>query len=84
MSENHSSTENRGEKSNLQFQCMNFRKFFDRCDGIFLNFHWTKDSLANSFSVASKKNRLHDVYVGLDVFGRGCPGGGGFYSADVN
>lgn len=30
-----------------------------------------------------KPNRVRDIYVGLDVWGRGCPGGGGFNSAYV-
>ncbi|XP_043286773.1 cytosolic endo-beta-N-acetylglucosaminidase isoform X2 [Venturia canescens] len=55
--------------------------FFDSCDGIFLNYNWSDSSLANSFAVADKSKRVFDVYVGLDVWGRGCPGGGGFNSA---
>jgi len=27
--------------------------------------------------------RTHDVYVGVDVFGRGCHGGGGFNTVEV-
>lgn len=30
-----------------------------------------------------EENRLRNVYVGLDVWGRGCPGGGGFQSEYV-
>ena len=52
--------------------------FFDVCDGIFLNYTWTEELLANS--VLFDPIRRFDVYVGLDVFGRGCPGGGGFDS----
>lgn len=68
--------------------------FFDVCDGIFLNYTWKvsspapsaccknpPDDLSNSVDhLRSKKEprRIHDVYVGVDVFGRGCFGGGGF------
>ncbi|XP_014211240.1 cytosolic endo-beta-N-acetylglucosaminidase [Copidosoma floridanum] len=55
--------------------------FFDRCDGIFLNYTWTDAGLIKSAAGASKRNRMRDIYVGLDVWGRGCPGGGGFNSA---
>uniref|UniRef100_A0ABD2WL15 Cytosolic endo-beta-N-acetylglucosaminidase n=1 Tax=Trichogramma kaykai TaxID=54128 RepID=A0ABD2WL15_9HYME len=55
--------------------------FFERCDGIFLNYTWSDSGLIKSAIKAEKQNRLHDVYVGLDVWGRGCPGGGGFNSA---
>lgn len=50
--------------------------FFDVCDGIYLNYNWDDDKLANSAKLAGK--RTVDVYVGVDVFGRGTPGGGGF------
>lgn len=33
---------------------------------------------------AEKDNRVRDIYVGLDIWGRGCPGGGGFNSAHVS
>ncbi len=38
------------------------------------------DSLANSLSHLEEgcQSRRQDVYVGVDVFGRGCYGGGGF------
>lgn len=54
-----------------------------KCDGIFLNYNWTERGLASSLILAKKENREKDVYVGLDVWGRGCPGGGGFNSAYV-
>ena len=53
-----------------------FRPFFDSCDGIFLNYAWTTDDLASSAQFSA--TRQADVYVGVDVFGRGCFGGGGF------
>ena len=64
--------------------------FLDACDGIFLNYTWKvgtggdddKESLDNSLSYLQSRNmresRRRDVYVGVDVFGRGCFGGGGF------
>lgn len=55
--------------------------YFLKCDGIFLNYNWTEKGLANSLALAKKENRERDIYVGLDVWGRGCPGGGGFNSA---
>ncbi|KAJ8890082.1 hypothetical protein PR048_009589 [Dryococelus australis] len=52
------------------------RTFFDNCDGIFLNYCWTDEKLKNS--VKNAGSRKQDVYVGVDVFGRGCFGGGGY------
>ncbi|KFM56630.1 Cytosolic endo-beta-N-acetylglucosaminidase, partial [Stegodyphus mimosarum] len=52
------------------------RDFFYGCDGIFLNYNWKDEDLKLSVSEAGL--RKTDVYVGLDVFGRGCLGGGGF------
>lgn len=52
--------------------------FFDVCDGIFLNYTWKPENLAHSRELALKNNRIYDVYVGIDVFGRGSFGGGGF------
>ncbi|KAJ8959126.1 hypothetical protein NQ318_022384 [Aromia moschata] len=52
------------------------RFFFDACDGIFLNYSWTEKQLINTVEVA--KHRNHDVFVGIDVFGRNMFGGGMF------
>lgn len=49
---------------------------FDVCDGVFLNYCWKEVGLRASAQLAGA--RSSDVYVGVDVFGRGCPGGGGF------
>jgi len=57
--------------------------FFDACDGIFLNYIWNDWMLASSKSLAGE-NRATQVYVGIDVFGRGCFGGGGYNSAAVS
>ena len=66
------------------------KPFFDLCDGIFLNYTWTcpdkdgedgevsLDNLANSISALDNDSRRTDIFVGVDVFGRGCIGGGGF------
>ncbi|XP_066917275.1 cytosolic endo-beta-N-acetylglucosaminidase-like isoform X2 [Clytia hemisphaerica] len=56
--------------------CADNRLFFDVCDGIFLNYNWSPIHLTES--LAQAKQRKHDVYVGVDIFGRGCPGGGGW------
>lgn len=61
-----------------------FREFFLNCDGIFLNYNWTESKLANSYTLVKNHNQnVHNIYVGLDVWGRGCPGGGGFNSTYV-
>ena len=57
--------------------------FFDVCDGIFLNYNWSPDHLKHSIEIAGEKRR-HDIYVGVDVFGRGCFGGGGWNTHLVN
>lgn len=54
------------------------RTFFDNCDGIFLNYTWKEENLKTSAENAG--SRRLDVYVGVDVFGRNCYGGGGFNS----
>ncbi|RNA15161.1 cytosolic endo-beta-N-acetylglucosaminidase [Brachionus plicatilis] len=50
--------------------------FFHMTDGIFLNYTWKDQNLKNSLDMA--KERFRDVFVGIDVFGRGCHGNGGF------
>lgn len=47
---------------------------FRICDGIYLNYCWNEVCLKNSLTNAG--SRQFDVYVGIDVFGRGCFGGG--------
>ena len=34
--------------------------------------------------MAISAGRQYDVYVGVDVFGRGCLGGGGYNTCEVN
>jgi len=59
------------------------RPFMDNCDGIFLNYNWrTPDSDPPRYSLENSvvtvgEGRKADIYVGVDVFGRGCIGGGG-------
>jgi len=57
--------------------CTENRIFFDACDGIFLNYNWSFHDLQHSLYLSGEERR-HDVYVGVDVFGRGCYGGGGW------
>lgn len=51
-------------------------RFFDACDGIFLNYCWKEEGLKESIVYAGE--RVKDVFVGVDVYGRGCFGGGKF------
>ncbi|XP_038877781.1 LOW QUALITY PROTEIN: cytosolic endo-beta-N-acetylglucosaminidase 1-like [Benincasa hispida] len=50
--------------------------FFDISDGIFVNYWWREDAPKKSVAVAGE--RKHEVYMGIDVFGRGTFGGGGW------
>ncbi|CAG8481137.1 11262_t:CDS:2 [Gigaspora rosea] len=50
--------------------------FFNVCDGMFTNYHYGKNGPAMSAMVAGSRNR--DVYTGIDTYGRGTYGGGGF------
>ncbi|KAK6227747.1 Glycoside hydrolase [Theobroma cacao] len=50
------------------------KPFFDICDGIFMNYTWKEDYPKLSGTVAG--DRKFDVYMGIDVFGRGTYGGG--------
>lgn len=52
------------------------RIFFDACDGLFTNYNWKEEQLERTQRLAGP--RLNDVYVGVDVFGRGDVIGGGF------
>ena len=51
--------------------------FLDACDAIFLNYTWNNDNLRRSYLMSHALSRNHDVFVGIDVFGRNCFGGGG-------
>ncbi|XP_046677910.1 cytosolic endo-beta-N-acetylglucosaminidase 1 [Homalodisca vitripennis] len=52
------------------------KPFFDVCDGIFLNYVWKPADLQESLREAG--TRRHDVFVGVDVWGRNCYQDGGF------
>ncbi|XP_071055592.1 uncharacterized protein [Onthophagus taurus] len=54
----------------------NNRCFFDCCDGIFLNYFWNEEKIAKTQIQAG--DRRFDVYVGIDIWGRGTYGGGQF------
>ncbi|XP_055328194.1 cytosolic endo-beta-N-acetylglucosaminidase-like [Paramacrobiotus metropolitanus] len=67
-------------KGSLKWQnCLNEEnmKFFHVVDGIFLNYNWSLSDLAKAKKTATPY-RKYDVFVGVDVFGRGCYGGGGW------
>ena len=53
-------------------------KYFEEADSIFLNYTWNWSKLVRSRKQASIYDRKKDVFVGVDVFGRNCYGGGGF------
>ena len=61
-----------------KISCLVCRIFFSASDAIFLNYGWDKEKLKNSSERCQKLHRPFDVYVGVDVWGRGCFGGGGF------
>ncbi|KAG2723979.1 hypothetical protein I3843_02G172600 [Carya illinoinensis] len=50
------------------------KPFFDICDGIFVNYTWKENYPRLSAAIAG--DRKFDVYMGIDVFGRGTYGGG--------
>ncbi|KAH7433439.1 hypothetical protein KP509_07G070000 [Ceratopteris richardii] len=61
--------------------CLNQQNkcFFDLCDGLFVNYTWKGDYPKKSAEMAGH-TRQYDVYMGIDVFGRGTYGGGGYQS----
>lgn len=54
------------------------RVFFEGCDGIFTNYNWTEQSLVGMGAYSVARDRLADIYVGVDVFARGEVVGGKF------
>ncbi|XP_048847868.1 cytosolic endo-beta-N-acetylglucosaminidase [Brienomyrus brachyistius] len=54
------------------------RVFFQACDGFFTNYNWTAQSLEWMQTYPVAKERLADIYVGVDVFARGEVVGGKF------
>ena len=49
--------------------------FFEAADAIFINYTWKEGTPSQVAAVAGA--RKHDVYMGVDVFGRNTYGGGG-------
>uniref|UniRef100_A0A0N5ADE0 Mannosyl-glycoprotein endo-beta-N-acetylglucosaminidase n=1 Tax=Syphacia muris TaxID=451379 RepID=A0A0N5ADE0_9BILA len=45
-------------------------EWFNITDGIFLNYSWKLEQLSKTRQLAGERN--HQVYVGIDCFGRGC------------
>nr|XP_016846755.1 PREDICTED: cytosolic endo-beta-N-acetylglucosaminidase isoform X4 [Anolis carolinensis] len=54
----------------------NNKVYFDVCDGFFTNYNWKEEHLLRTRELAD--DRRVDVYVGVDVFGRGDVVSGGF------
>uniref|UniRef100_A0A3B3ZNA2 Cytosolic endo-beta-N-acetylglucosaminidase n=1 Tax=Periophthalmus magnuspinnatus TaxID=409849 RepID=A0A3B3ZNA2_9GOBI len=54
----------------------NNRSFFDVCDGFFTNYNWTEQNLEWMKGYSAVQGRQADVYIGVDVFGRGDVVGG--------
>ncbi|EJW84612.1 glycosyl hydrolase family 85 protein [Wuchereria bancrofti] len=52
------------------------QRWFDITDGIFLNYIWNVKQL--STSAIRAKHRHRNIFVGIDCFGRGCHGDGGW------
>ncbi|CAH0398116.1 unnamed protein product [Chilo suppressalis] len=52
------------------------KPFFDACDGIFTNYSWTVEHVKESSKLAGE--RITDLYIGVDVWGRNFYGGGQF------
>ena len=59
------------------------KPLFDICDGIFTNYWWRERQLSNTARVASALGRPKDVFAGVDVWGRGTLGNGGFNVGEV-
>lgn len=62
----------------------NFRRFFEICDAIVLDFRYINSFLTNRTAIGYKNKRPRSVHIGVDVAGERCPGGGGFNLAFVN
>ncbi|KAJ1506802.1 hypothetical protein HMI54_004790 [Coelomomyces lativittatus] len=60
------------------------KPFFDVCSGIFTNYTWKETYPKDSVTMCPEK--AHDIFTGIDVFGRNTFGGGQFnvsFAADV-
>ncbi|CAH8875393.1 unnamed protein product [Trichobilharzia szidati] len=52
-------------------------------DGLFLNYNWGRHKLQRTQELAINAAMSTKVYVGIDCFGRGCIGGGGFGTVEA-
>ncbi|KAG6458328.1 cytosolic endo-beta-N-acetylglucosaminidase [Manduca sexta] len=52
------------------------KAFFDACDAFFTNYSWSEANIKTSVETAGE--RLTDLYIGIDVWGRNFYGGGQF------
>lgn len=52
---------------------LNFRVFFNLCDGIFLNYGWKASELERTDELVNRNypDRRKDVFFGIDIFQRG-------------
>lgn len=57
------------------------KAFFDACDGLFTNYSWTEENVMSSAEAAG--DRIRDLYIGIDVWGRNFYGGGQFNTAQA-
>eukprot|EP00002_Diphylleia_rotans_P028042 TRINITY_DN5651_c0_g5_i1.p1 TRINITY_DN5651_c0_g5~~TRINITY_DN5651_c0_g5_i1.p1 ORF type:complete len:987 (-),score=194.36 TRINITY_DN5651_c0_g5_i1:169-3129(-) len=55
--------------------------YFDECDGFFANYGWTAEYPTRSVSL--RPDRAREIYMGIDIFGRGTYGGGGFNAIEA-
>ena len=59
------------------------KPFFDVSDGIFTNYWWRENTLRKTALIAAVLGRTQDVLSGVDVWGRGSIGDGGFNVGEV-
>ncbi|XP_072931830.1 uncharacterized protein [Epargyreus clarus] len=57
------------------------KAFFDVVDGFFTNYSWTEKNVESSAKIAG--DRLTDVFIGIDVWGRNFYGGGQFNTQEA-
>lgn len=70
------------EGRHFRYYCLvHFRCYFDVCDGFFTNYNWKEQHLVRTAQMAGDRRR--DVYVGVDVFGRGDVVSSGFETDKV-
>jgi len=59
------------------------KPFFDVSDGIFTNYWWREHNICGTADIAAALGRPRDVFSGVDVWGRGSLGDGGFNVGEV-